>query len=248
MTPLCDRSTQPRLFVTLTVVGLIGCVSLTLIPFETLLPPEVGYSPLALRALSLINPIVLLLAFAALGSWLAPRVGLDSPLVRAALTGQPIAAVFRRQIGPALAVGAAVAMVLVAFSVISAPWFADTIAAKFQIPLLPRLLYGGATEEIICRWGLMTAFAWLAIKAGAKDAVAYVYGAVGAALLFALGHLPMLFLLVEAPSAVMIGAIVLGNFVPGLLFGILFWKRGLESAIMAHAIAHFLAWAVSLIA
>lgn len=242
-----DRSTQRRLFFTLGAIGLVGCASLTLIPFETLLPPDVDYSPLALRALSLINPIILSLAFAALGSWLAPRVGLDAPLIRALLTGQPIAAIFRRQIGPALAVGAIVALVLVAFSLISAPWFANTIAAKFDIPLLPRLLYGGATEEIICRWGLMTAFVWLSAKAGAKGAATFICGAAGAALLFAAGHLPMLFLLVPDPSAVMVAAIVLGNFVPGLLFGLLFWKRGLESAIMAHALAHFIAWGVSLL-
>lgn len=243
-----DRSTQRRLFLTLGAVGLIGCASLLIVPFESLLPPRLEYSPLAFRALSLINPIVLSLVFAALGTWLAPRAGLDAPLIRAWLLGQPVAQLFRRQFIPALAVGTAVALVLVVFSVISAPWFANTIAAKFDIPLLPRLLYGGATEEIICRWGLMTAFVWLLLKTRASGNFPYIAGAAAAALLFALGHLPMLFLLVATPSAVMITAIILGNFVPGLLFGILFWKKGLESAIMAHAIAHFLAWTVSTIA
>ena len=94
----------------------------------------------------------------------------------------------------------------------------------------------------------MTAFVWLLLKTRASGNFPYIAGATAAALLFALGHLPMLFLLVATPSAVMITAIILGNFVPGLLFGILFWKKGLESAIMAHAIAHFLAWTVSTIA
>ena len=243
-----DRSTERRLFIMLAALGLIGCASLLLVPFEKLLPAGLDYSPLAFRALSLINPVVLLLVIGGVGSWLAPRTGLDAPLIRAWLTGQPLAQILRRQFIPALAVGAAVAVVLVAFAAISTPWFANTIAASFDIPLLPRLLYGGATEEIVCRWGLMTMFVWLLLKTKASGNLPYIAGAVAAALLFSAGHLPMLFLLVESPNAVMIAAIILGNFVPGFLFGILFWKRGLESAIMAHALAHFLAWTVSLIA
>jgi len=243
-----DRSTERRLFITLATVGLIGCASLLLAPFELLQPPGLNYSLLAFRALSLINPIILLLVFAGVGTWLAPRTGLDAPLIRAWLVGQPLTQIFRRQVIPALAVGAAVAVVLVSFSAISAPWFANTIAAKFDIPLLPRLLYGGATEEILCRWGLMTIFVWLLLKTRANGIFPYIAGATAAALLFAAGHLPMLFLLVETPKAVMIAAIIFGNFLPGFLFGLLFWKRGLESAIMAHAIAHFLAWTGSLIA
>lgn len=243
-----DRSMQRRLLIVLGSLGLIGCASLLLAPFELLQPPELHYPALAFRALSLINPVILLLVFGGLGTWLAPRTGLDAPLIRAWLTGFPIAQIFRRQFMPALAVGAAVAVVLISFAAISAPWFANTIAARFDIPLLPRLLYGGATEEIICRWGLMTIFVWLFLKTRASGDFPYIAGATAAASLFALGHLPMLFLLVGTPSAVMIGAIILGNFVPGLLFGLLFWKRGLESAMMAHAIAHFLAWTVSVIA
>jgi hypothetical protein len=37
--------------------------------------------------------------------------------------------------------------------------------------------------------------------------------------------------------------IVAANALPGLLFGWLFWRRGLEAAMGAHALAHLFAWA-----
>ena len=34
-----------------------------------------------------------------------------------------------------------------------------------------------------------------------------------------------------------------GNFIPGMLFGWLYWRRGLEAAMIAHALAHLLSTA-----
>jgi hypothetical protein len=71
-------------------------------------------------------------------------------------------------------------------------------------------------------------------------------GAVGAAaLLFALGHLPMLFLVAPAAPAGIVAAVIVGNALPGLLFGMLFVRDGLEAAMIAHALAHLLATLVS---
>jgi hypothetical protein len=36
----------------------------------------------------------------------------------------------------------------------------------------------------------------------------------------------------------LIVGVLLGNFIPGLLFGWLFWRRGLEAAVLSHAFAH----------
>ena len=38
--------------------------------------------------------------------------------------------------------------------------------------------------------------------------------------------------------------IVFGNALPGMLFGALFWRKGLEAAIIAHALAHAISVAV----
>ena len=117
--------------------------------------------------------------------------------------------------------------------------------ARFETPLLTRLLYGGVTEELLTRWGLMSFFVWvawrIARRPGAVPRWCYWAGALVAALLFAAGHVPLLTHLVPGASAWLIAAVMIGNTVPGLIFGWLFWRRGLESAIIAHGAAHVLA-------
>ena len=39
---------------------------------------------------------------------------------------------------------------------------------------------------------------------------------------------------------------MLGNTLPGVIFGWLFWKRGIEAAMIAHALAHALATTIQL--
>jgi membrane protease YdiL (CAAX protease family) len=36
--------------------------------------------------------------------------------------------------------------------------------------------------------------------------------------------------------------VVAANALPGLAFGWLYWRQGLEAAILAHALAHVFAW------
>lgn len=59
-----------------------------------------------------------------------------------------------------------------------------------------------------------------------------------AAALFAAGHLPFLFTIAAQPRPALVLAVLTGNFIPGLIFGWLFWRRGLEAAILSHSFAH----------
>ena len=63
---------------------------------------------------------------------------------------------------------------------------------------------------------------------------------VASSALFAAGHLPMLHVLMPAAPGWFVGMALAGNFIPGMLFGWLYWRRGLEAAIIAHALAHLL--------
>jgi hypothetical protein len=47
--------------------------------------------------------------------------------------------------------------------------------------------------------------------------------------------------LIPATVVGLFGYIIVGNTVPGILFGFLYWRYGLESAILAHAISHAVA-------
>jgi hypothetical protein len=113
--------------------------------------------------------------------------------------------------------------------------------ASFDMPLVTKVFYGGLGEELITRWALVSLFAYLGMVLTRQPrASPWVLAmAVGlAAVLFAAAHLPLLFLINPAPPTWVIGAVLAGNALPGIGFGWLFWRRGLEAAMIAHIIAH----------
>lgn len=233
-----------RLMLALWALGILAVLSLLIAPLEVLQPPQLHFTALQFRLLSLINPLILMTATVALGCWLAPKVGLDAPVLRALVERRPAWPALRTQLAPALAIGAVVAAILLVYGRVTAPWFAAVPHPDLTLPLLPKLLYGGVVEELLTRWGLMSLFVWVAWKLAGSPAPVpgWVYGAgaIAAALLFAAGHLPLLYVLTVDPPARMISAVLIGNAVPGLLFGWAFRRHGLEAAMLAHALAHLL--------
>lgn len=100
----------------------------------------------------------------ATGQALAAKLGLGAPLIDSWLQGDNTRAVLRRQLPPALAAGIAVAVLMIIYSSVILPMITDaaTLAkmTRFDVPLATRILYGGITEELLTRWGLMSFFAW----------------------------------------------------------------------------------------
>jgi membrane protease YdiL (CAAX protease family) len=102
--------------------------------------------------------------------------------------------------------------------------------------------YGGVNEEVLMRLFLVSLLAWLLARAWRRDAPApgarMMWSAiVVVSVLFGLGHLPAAAMLGELTPDMVARVIVL-NAVAGVAFGWLFWRRGLEAAMVAHAAAH----------
>lgn len=239
------------LAIRLALLGLLGISSFLLFPLEQIV--DAPLSPAALRLLALVQPTILMLAMVLLGSLLAPKVRLDAPLVRGWIEKRPLRPILEAQIPAAVVGGLVAALAILGFEIIlkthlAAPGGAGSALAGLQAPLLTKLLYGGIVEELIARWGLMSFFVWLLSRAARGGGVpdwCYWGGNLVAALLFAAGHLPMLFALVADPPLWLVAAVMVGNTIPGLAFGWLFWKRGLEAAMIAHMLGHLLATGVS---
>jgi membrane protease YdiL (CAAX protease family) len=88
----------------------------------------------------------------------------------------------------------------------------------------------------------MTLVSWLVWRIlGSPEPPAggvYWIGIVAAALAFALAHLPFLYSVASSPPLWLPLAALAINGVVGMVFGWLFWRRGLEAAFMAHMLAH----------
>lgn len=98
--------------------------------------------------------------------------------------------------------------------------------------------YGGIAEEILLRLFVMSLLAWLGnfvskTLEGKPTSAVFWIANIFAAVLFGLGHLPATAVLIPLTPLVIARAILL-NGVGGVVFGYLYWKRGLESAMIAH--------------
>lgn len=98
--------------------------------------------------------------------------------------------------------------------------------------------YGGIAEEIQLRLFVMSLLAWLGrflskTSDGKPTDVIFWIANILAAVLFGLGHLPTMALLVPLTSLVVTRTILLNGLI-GVVCGWLYWKRGLESAMISH--------------
>jgi len=240
------RSPGWRLGVLLWLLGLPGVVAVV----WTLLPPlqaNAALLPLPLWAVLLLSGLqtaVLLALAVAIGVWLAPRVGLQVPVLSAWLGGGPVGPELGAVGAPGGRGGVAGAAWLWALAQV-APQALQPSDPASAVPLVVKLLYGGITEELLVRWGVMTLLLWLGWRVvqrgqGLPGKALVVAAVVLSALLFAVGHLPA----AQAMAGVLTPPVVLfvlaGNTAFGLLAGALYARRGLEAAIVAHVLAHLL--------
>jgi hypothetical protein len=111
------------------------------------------------------------------------------------------------------------------------------------LPIPTRLLYGGVTEELLLRWGLMTLLVYLGWRVfqkgqGKPHSLYFIFAIAISAILFGVGHLPVAFLIAPDVTAALVLYVIVANSVFGMIAGYLYWKIGLESAVLAHMIIH----------
>ncbi len=233
-----------KLGLLLFTLGFLGILSLLTmeIPIIEKLKTDMAevFTPFQFKLLVLLNPTILLIIFTVIGTLAYDKVGFKLPVFEY-LTRKSKVSVDYKNILKFGLLGGILSGSLLSF--ISWIFNSDIPQAlkNFTPNLLNRFLYGGITEEIVMRFGLMTLFVWLfhwIFKT--KNAMIYWVGILLSSLLFGLGHLPIVNGLVENPSFSLILYIILGNSVGGIIFGWLYWKKGLESAMIAHIITHII--------
>jgi len=226
---------RSRLWVVLWAAGAAGVISS--LPFLS----QLGASP-GLNGWWLIRTGVLLTAAVSIGVVLAPRVRLRAPISEAAVSGRSIRKAIGSMIVPGLIGGVLGLFTIMVTSIMFVPLlpteFVEATAGT-RPPLLARALYGGVTEELLIRWGLMTALVWMPYRivdggVGEVRTSFYVAAIVLSATVFGAGHLPLAASLVSTVTAPLVAYVIAGNAVFGLIAGFLYWRHGLEAAVIAH--------------
>lgn len=230
----------------LTIIGLIGISSI--LTMNIPLPPEAeailkeNFTSEQIKLLTLINPTIMLIVAVIIGTILYQKVYLKVPFIEkiVGLNTDKLDAfsILRYGIFGGIIAGVLLSLVGFVFNPILPLEFLE-LGESLKPTLAARFLYGGLTEEILMRFGLMTLLVWIASKIFKKTKpIVYWFGIIIAAIIFAFGHFPIAYQSVGNPSMGLLTYILIGNTIGGLIFGWLYWKKGLESAFLAHIFAH----------
>jgi len=233
-------------------LGLVGvctlAVTLLIDPGTFSLPEEVHELSLPLQLIAfVVQPAVILAVAVAGGLWVTSSVPFQSHLISSNSLAKGVVTELR----PAFLIGVSVGIVilLIEFALGGMPESIGILGTDhsldsllFSIPA--RMLYGGITEELIARWGVMSVVAyglWQLTKTGSSEFTPAIVwtSIIVAGIVFAVLHLPMAGTTVDGGlDPTVLAWVLLANTVAGIAYGWLFWQYSLEAAMIAHASTH----------
>jgi len=243
-----------RVFLILWIASILSLIAL--LPYilelqsSTLLTLDLPIPLPALIALQIVQSAILFAIMIFAGMFFASRVGLGTPILDSVTRGDPVADNVRAILPLSIILGVIAALIILSlefflFQPAMLKELGDSTAALNLQTAQPAAwkgflasFYGGIAEEIQLRLLVMSFFAWLGrfiskTTEGKPTNAVFWIANILAAVLFGLGHLPAMSLLVPLTPLVIARTVILNGLI-GIVFGWLYWKRGLEAAMISH--------------
>jgi membrane protease YdiL (CAAX protease family) len=222
---------------------LITCVitSMLVIPYSlSLTSSEVEISAILLL-FTVVQNLVLFSVTTFFGLFFSKRIGMGMPILQNVLEGRKQTKEIKSIIIPSICLGILAGILIVLLSIPFNKLIPELDILEVSVSFWKAFLasfYGGIAEEILLRLFLVSFFVWITFKIKkTKDGHPTNFGIwvsiIVASVIFGLGHLPATAQITSLTGIVVIRAIVL-NGIGGIIFGWLYWKKGLESAMIAH--------------
>ncbi len=240
-----------RVFWVLFVAGLAGPAGMMPFVLEMTgpilekLPPSP--SPLSVLLVFGLGQHALTLVVAlGFGLLLAAKIGRGAPILGAWVAGRGDGPPWRPIVRTSILCGVAVGLVSLASFLIFSPRFPDLpLGTQARMALWKRFLacfYGGFFEEIVTHLFILSLAAWLLGKIwrgpdGLPSIPVFWAANLLVAVLIGIGYLPAALIVMTNTPLVVAAALVL-NGIAALLFGYLYWTRGLEAAMLGHLSAN----------
>jgi len=232
-----------KLYFTLLIASVLSIIAI--LPYITYIQAEALKNvpiplPLVLL-LSVIQSTVLFAILIFIGLKLSSKLGLNVPIIEDYIAKKRINVDIKKIIKLSVLLGILSGIAIILF---------DFLFTKLGISLMDQVhapiwsgflasFYGGISEEIIMRLFFMTFIILLVSKItrtkgkAIENNLLMWTSIIIAAIIFGLGHLPVTSALTTITPLVIARAIIL-NGIGGVVFGWLYWKKGLESAMIAH--------------
>lgn len=235
-----------KLFLVLLILSIFGVIAI--IPYSLTLqgglPQNLPVPLYVLLTAQIVQNVVIFAAAIFAGLFLARKVGLTIPILEGWFEGRDVKVYLKSILGISIGLGILAGVLIVGLDYIFAlTGITVNMASATQItpPAWQGFLasfYGGINEEIALRLFLMTLLVWIFFKikrtAGGKPTKIGMWLAILlAAIIFGAGHLPAV-AAITTLTPILIARIIILNAIGGVIFGWLYWKKGLESAMVAH--------------
>jgi membrane protease YdiL (CAAX protease family) len=197
--------------------------------------------PVAILAQILQATVFFLIAIF-VGLFLGKKVGLGAPLLEGWLGKESVNERFKSILKISIFLGVLLGIFIFFLDRVAFAFFIEPITVFQTKPPLWQLLlaslYGGINEEIGMRLFFMTVIVWVSYmirrtQTGKPTNLGVWIAIILISVIFGLGHLPMTARFQPITPLVVFRAVLL-NGVAGVIFGWLYWKKGLESAIISH--------------
>jgi hypothetical protein len=199
-------------------------------------------SPSVLLLLSFVQNALLFAVVVAMGVFAAHAVGRGAPFVVDLLAGRFPAQQAARVLSLAVGLGGLAGLFLLAADLALLPRLPAFLDLARKTSLLENFLasfYGGINEEFLTRLLGVSGIAWLlssgwrAAGPAATDGMAWS-AIVIMAVVFGLGHLPAARAVAGRITSLIVARALILNGAIAVLCGWLFWRFGIEAAVLAH--------------
>ena len=237
---------KPDLWTAATWGVLAGLSAVAVLPYLRRMTPEAfARVTLSFPVLALVQgmqALVLLGVLSLLGLRMGHRFGLGSPLLQGWFGGARTTTAATLRPWHSVLLGVVAGIVIVGASLLLDPMLpprlhpvATPAATATVIEGFLASFYGGIVEELQLRLFLMTLVVWMLTLAGRhRPRPALFWLAITmAAIAFGAGHLAAADQVWGLSSIVVVRTVAL-NAIGGMAFGWLYWKRGIEMAMLGH--------------
>lgn len=232
-----------KLFSVLLGASIFGTIAVLpyVLTLQADLLKELPISISVLIFLQIIQSVILFSIFIFIGLLLSKSVGFSLPILEGWLEGKEVKGYLKSILGISIILGVLVGILIIGLDFLFSAGGVQITVTQVTTPIWQGFLasfYGGIVEEIIMRLFFMTLLVWITFKIkrtkeGKPTNIGIWISIIIAAILFGIGHLPITAELTSLTPLVVARAIVL-NGIAGIVLGWLYWKKGLESAMIAH--------------
>ncbi|MEY9977304.1 CPBP family intramembrane glutamic endopeptidase [Lysinibacillus sp. RC79] len=229
-----------KLFFLLTAVSVVTGVMV--IPFTYALAPLPDNAPMQIIIPAQIAQTLVLGALSSFfGLLLARHIGFGAPILEGITGGEKRKGYLKSILGSSVLWGILGGVLVVLLCIPFWNMSVELMKAEMAVPVWKSALaifYGGTAEEILFRLFLMTLLVWIASKIkkakdGGPTKIGVWLAIIITGVIFGLGHLGITGAMTAITSDVILRAVLLNGSL-SVIYGWLYWKKGLESAMIAH--------------